>query len=218
MMLRHRDPTKALKYPPTDGPTFAKRYYDGFFTYINMERVSSKIAKKRAAQITESHLVEFLMMAPPSRREEPTEELKAERAQKEREGTDGMLAGLKQLYDDCEGDVEAVFQCLGEDPGKALKYPPSSSTDFVSRYLAGEFTYVEVRKQPSKKSVADAVKKTVPDAAAEGGDDPVIKALSDMYTANSGDLTAIFAVLNEDPTKALKYPPEDVSSWTWYTH
>ena len=220
-----RNPHKALKYPPKDAATFAEKYVGGFYTYLDMSRVSSKIAKKRAAQITESHLVEFLMMAPPMRRKEPSESDKTERSKKEKEANDGMMKGLVQLYNDCEGDIEAIFQCLGEDPGKALKCkvactpkpeiapslhdtrffarpdPPSSSSEFALKYLGGEYSYVEVRKQPSKVAVAEAVKKS---ASAAADDDPMVKALSDLYAAKGGDLTAIFASLGEDPTKALK--------------
>jgi hypothetical protein len=66
---------------------------------------------------------------------------------------------------------------LGENPGKALKYPPADALTFATKYLEGGYTYVEVRKQPSKTKVADAV-----------GKDPMVKAFEDLYNKHVRDI------------------------------
>ena len=45
--------------------------------------------------------------------------------------------GLAKLYDDMEGDVEQIFGALGENPGKAIKYPPKDGLEFAEKYLEG---------------------------------------------------------------------------------
>ena len=48
-----------------------------------------------------------------------------------------MLAGLSKLYDDMEGDVEQIFGALGENPGKAIKYPPKDGDEFAQKVPLG---------------------------------------------------------------------------------
>jgi hypothetical protein len=117
-----------------------------------------------------------------------------------------MTAGLEKLYSDKGGDLLAIFDVLGEDPGKAMKYPPSSALEFATKYLEGGYTYVEVRKQPSKPKLEQAIN------FAESGDS-MTKAFAGLYTQHGGDLTALFAELGEDPKKALKYPPKDAAEF-----
>ena len=103
--------------------TPAGQYLGGFYTYVNMQKIAAKISKKRAAQITEGNLVEFLMSAPPPpRRDDADAEAKlAARKTKEDEATANMTVGLEILYEDHGGDLAKIFDILGEDPGKALK-------------------------------------------------------------------------------------------------
>jgi len=65
---------------------------------------------------------------------------------------------------------------------------------------------VEVQKKPSKAKIAKAV---------GGGEasDPLAQGFADLYVKHGGDLVAIFAVLGEDPGKALKYPPKDAAEF-----
>ena len=173
-----------------------------------MERVSSKIAKKRAALVTEKQLAQLLMSASPLQRDVKNAKADVERAKQEKE-TDAMIKGLTSLYNDCEGDVEAIFACLNEDPGKAIRYPPSSALEFATKYLAGGYTYVEVRKQPSKLRLATAVAEVMP----EKEEMPMLAALEKLYNDNVGDIRKIFEILDEAPEKALKYPPSGANDF-----
>ncbi|KAG5181309.1 hypothetical protein JKP88DRAFT_321721, partial [Tribonema minus] len=53
------------------------------------------------------------------------------------------LKPIVALYERHGGDVRAIFEELGEHPGKALKHPPSDAADFARRYLGGGYTYTE---------------------------------------------------------------------------
>jgi len=39
--------------------------------------------------------------------------------------------------------MSAVFDELGENPRKALKYPPRDAEDFATRYYEGRYTTLE---------------------------------------------------------------------------
>jgi hypothetical protein len=195
-------PGKALKYPPANAVEFAEKYIGGYYTYVDMKKISAKISMKRAALITEGNLMSFLTSEPVSKPRPVNVEAREAQKAKEAEATNSMTTGLEKLYNDKNGDIEAIFAVLGEDPGKALKYPPSDAKAFATKYLEGGYTYVEVRKQPSKPKVAAAV-----------GMDPMVKGFADLYTQHNGDIEAIFAVLGENPGKALKYPPADAHTF-----
>mmetsp|Transcript_25369 Transcript_25369/g.30064 ORF Transcript_25369/g.30064 Transcript_25369/m.30064 type:complete len:524 (-) Transcript_25369:201-1772(-) len=195
-------PGKALKYPPSNAEEFAQKYIGGYYTYVDMKKISAKISMKRAALITEGNLISFLTSEPVAKSRPDDEDAKAARKAQENEANQSMTSSLEKLYNDKNGDVEAIFAVLGEDPGKALKYPPADAATFASKYLDGGYTYVEVRKQPSKPKLAAAV-----------GIDPMVKGFEDLYTQHKGDIKAIFEVLGENPGKALKYPPADASTF-----
>lgn len=46
---------------------------------------------------------------------------------------DASLRPLLDLWDLHQGDIPAIFAALGDNPGKALKYPPKDGHDFASR-------------------------------------------------------------------------------------
>mmetsp|Transcript_9412 Transcript_9412/g.35243 ORF Transcript_9412/g.35243 Transcript_9412/m.35243 type:complete len:98 (+) Transcript_9412:132-425(+) len=54
-----------------------------------------------------------------------------------------VLDNLEALYTKHAGDLAAIFAELGENPGKAQKYPPSSATEFATKYCEGSYTYVD---------------------------------------------------------------------------
>ncbi len=43
------------------------------------------------------------------------------------------LAPLVALYETHAGDIAAIFAELGDDPGKALKYPPKDANEFATK-------------------------------------------------------------------------------------
>eukprot|EP00614_Pseudopedinella_elastica_P024167 CAMPEP_0172622542 /NCGR_PEP_ID=MMETSP1068-20121228/121213_1 /TAXON_ID=35684 /ORGANISM="Pseudopedinella elastica, Strain CCMP716" /LENGTH=235 /DNA_ID=CAMNT_0013430727 /DNA_START=28 /DNA_END=735 /DNA_ORIENTATION=- len=53
-----------------------------------------------------------------------------------------FVTPLVDLYNKHSGDLVKMFEELEEDPGKALKYPPSSAEDFAAKYVVGKYTYV----------------------------------------------------------------------------
>ena len=55
---------------------------------------------------------------------------------------DSITAPLVELYDKHGGNLTAIFGELGEDPGKALKYPPVTGPEFAQKYVQGKYTYV----------------------------------------------------------------------------
>lgn len=152
------------------------------------------------------NFLEFLMKPPPPPRRDDVEcsAKLASRQKQEADASDAMTQGLKKLYGDHSGNLEAIFEVLGEDPGKALKYPPKDAMEFATKYLAGGYTYVEVRKAPSKPKTAAALS-----SGSGGGVDAMTQGFADLYTQHGGNLAAIFEVLGENPNKALKYPPSD---------
>ena len=46
------------------------------------------------------------------------------------------------MYEKCNGDLDAIFKELNEDPGKAKKYPPKDAEDFASKYRNGSYSYI----------------------------------------------------------------------------
>jgi len=153
------------------------------------------------------NFLEFLMKPPPPPRRDDAEcsAKLASRQKQEADASDAMTQGLEKLYGDHSGNLEAIFDVLGEDPGKALKYPPKDAKGFATKYLAGGYTYVEVRKAPSKPKTAAALS----NSGGGGGVDAMTQGFADLYTQHGGNLEAIFEVLGENPNKALKYPPSD---------
>lgn len=54
----------------------------------------------------------------------------------------GMLEHLEDMYARHGGNLRDIFDDLGENPGKALKYPPRDAREFATKYLEGGYTYV----------------------------------------------------------------------------
>ncbi|OWZ12223.1 hypothetical protein PHMEG_00014649 [Phytophthora megakarya] len=52
---------------------------------------------------------------------------------------------LKALYEKFNGDINAIFEELDENPRKALKHPPTSATDFGTKYAQGFYTMAEAK-------------------------------------------------------------------------
>jgi len=64
------------------------------------------------------------------------------------------LNPLEALYQKHGGDVRAIFDELGENPRKALKYPPKSASEFAAKYLDGGYTYTDEGLAASKDAKA----------------------------------------------------------------
>jgi len=52
---------------------------------------------------------------------------------------------LVELYEKHVGDLEKIFKELGDNPGKALKYPPNDAKEFARKYTAGYYTYIDLK-------------------------------------------------------------------------
>ncbi|CAM9483991.1 unnamed protein product [Ectocarpus sp. 12 AP-2014] len=61
------------------------------------------------------------------------------------------LEPYERLFRQHKGDLRAMFDELGEDPGKALKYPPSNAEEFARVYTRGGYTYVPDAKSSTRK-------------------------------------------------------------------
>ncbi|CAM9911518.1 unnamed protein product [Scytosiphon promiscuus] len=55
-----------------------------------------------------------------------------------------------KLFQRHNGDLRAMFDDLGEDPGKAIKYPPANAQAFATVYTRGGYTYVPEAKLSRK--------------------------------------------------------------------
>ncbi|CAN0352123.1 unnamed protein product [Pylaiella littoralis] len=62
------------------------------------------------------------------------------------------LEPYQRLFQHHEGDLRAIFNALGENPGKALKYPPKNAVEFARIYTKGGYTYTQdaAAKSPRK--------------------------------------------------------------------
>merc|ERR1740130_1196499 len=109
--------------------------------------------------------------------------------------SDPMAKALSALYTKHGGDIKAVFEVLGENPGKALKYPPADADTFGAKYVQGFYTYLE-NAAPAKAPKSGG--------SEEAAGNPMIAALSELYSAYGGDMKQVFEALGEDPTKAIK--------------
>ena len=58
---------------------------------------------------------------------------------------DATAAPLVELYEQHSGDLVAIFAALGDNPGKAIKYPPSDAREFASKYIGGFYTYIDIK-------------------------------------------------------------------------
>ncbi len=54
-----------------------------------------------------------------------------------------MQSYLEGLYLKHDGDLDAIFDELKEDPGKAKKYPPENERVFATKYRQGFYTYIK---------------------------------------------------------------------------
>ncbi|CAM9364442.1 unnamed protein product [Ectocarpus sp. 8 AP-2014] len=61
------------------------------------------------------------------------------------------LEPYERLFHQHKGDLRAMFDDLGEDPGKALKYPPPNAEEFARVYTRGGYTYVPDAKLSTRK-------------------------------------------------------------------
>jgi len=57
---------------------------------------------------------------------------------------------FEKLYIDNDGDVQKIFEVLGENPGKALKYPPENAKEFGRKYTQGFYEYAKSESKGCK--------------------------------------------------------------------
>jgi len=86
------------------------------------------------------------------------------------EALDIDISPLVDLYTKHQGDLGAIFAELGEDPGKAKKYPPTDANDFAAKYVVGKFTYVSNIDKIRERAIERA-----------GGDEE----LAEMFSENA---------------------------------
>jgi hypothetical protein len=101
--------------------------------------------------------------------------------------------------------LSAVFAELGEDPGKAKKYPPDSADDFAAKYVVGKFTYVaniaRIRERALERSggdrdLAEAMEENPPDELPE----EMLQGEESMHPA-----TVLKAMFPDVPDDAIDY-------------
>ena len=49
---------------------------------------------------------------------------------------------MAQMFTSMDGDVDALFDKLGENPYKAKKYPPADAAEFGRKYAQGFYEYI----------------------------------------------------------------------------
>ncbi|CAM9133702.1 unnamed protein product [Heterosigma akashiwo] len=57
------------------------------------------------------------------------------------EGEQIVIDRLEKMWERLDGNIEAVFSELEENPGKCLKYPPADKGEFARKYVRGFYTY-----------------------------------------------------------------------------
>jgi len=105
---------------------------------------------------------------------------------------DPSLAPIIQLYEKHEGDIEKIFAELGDNPGKALKYPPSDANEFAVKYVEGNYTYIDLKAVMKK-------------AGLEYEDTPVG---SGEVEQGGGHLGILRAKLNQPVSELSEEPPD----------
>ena len=89
---------------------------------------------------------------------------------------DGNIVEIfKGKHDTCVGRVTLspwffaaplIFQELGDHPGKALKYPPEDAQVFAEKYIAGQYTYIDMNRIKWFREKTDASRAHKPSAPA----------------------------------------------------
>jgi len=57
--------------------------------------------------------------------------------------TEEMTERLENMYEKYSGNLDDIFEELGEDPGKAKKYPPENAKVFARKYREGFYSYIK---------------------------------------------------------------------------
>ena len=58
---------------------------------------------------------------------------------------------LENMYKKYSGDLDEIFDELGEDPGKAKKYPPENAKVFARKYREGFYSYIKDENRAEAK-------------------------------------------------------------------
>ena len=49
---------------------------------------------------------------------------------------------MAEMFTSMDGDIDQLFEKLGENPYKAKKYPPASAAEFGRKYAQGFYEYI----------------------------------------------------------------------------
>ena len=49
---------------------------------------------------------------------------------------------MASMFTEMDGDIDRIFETLGENPYKAKKYPPADAEEFGRKYAAGFYEYI----------------------------------------------------------------------------
>ena len=115
-----------------------------------------------------------------------------------------LLRWALNAYCESNGDIEATFSKLGDNPAEALKKPTFCDTPekFASNYMLG---YFKVRGIP----VTDAMYDEAFQKASRMGNKPdemVLRMALNAYCDNAGNIDATFRALGDNPAEAHAKP------------
>lgn len=115
-----------------------------------------------------------------------------------------ILRWALNAYCDSNGDIEATFRTLGDNPAEALKKPTFCDTPekFASNYLLG---YFKVRGIAVTEAMYD---EAVVKASRMGNkpDEMVLRMALNAYCESNGNIEATFRALGDNPAEALNKP------------
>ena len=111
-----------------------------------------------------------------------------------------LLRWALTAYCEANGDIEATFRTLGDNPAEALKKPLAWDTPakFAANWVNGMF---KVRAIPMTDEMFDEALRKAP-----RGDHDVIRMALSAYCENAGNIEATFKALADNPAEALAKP------------
>ena len=57
---------------------------------------------------------------------------------------------MATMHTEMDGDIDRIFETLGENPYKAKKYPPADAEEFGRKYATGLYEYIGDKAESKK--------------------------------------------------------------------